>query len=275
MITVVGGATDAEKPMVLFDNLLSRGTLSGSSGLASGAAYANVLGPQTFDYWSPTVATGSFICTLPAAENCDCIFFAAHNLAASNSNLLVQTSPDLVTAYTTAATLTAADLDAGGVEVAGAIFATRSVRRLQFFFDTTPVAPAVAPIIGIAFAGQRLSLPAWVQPPYVPMNEAETLDLKSASTLGGHYVDTSVQRKAKAQDVALSPVARSFVDGALKPFARHYNAGRPFFWAGSPANMPADIGYVWRGGSAGELRPALMEGGQYAAVKMGVSGYGA
>lgn len=275
MITVMGGATDAEKPMVLFDNLLARGTLSGSAGLASGAAYANILGPQTFDYWSPSVATGSFVCTLPAAENCDCIFFAAHNLASSNSNLLVQTSPDLVTAFTTAATIPAADLDAGGAEVAGAIFGARSVRRLQFYFDTTPAAPAVAPIVGIAFAGLRTVFDAWVQPPYVPMNEAETLDLQTASTLGGHYIDGSVRRKSKAQDVAFSPLARSFVDGGLKPFARHYNAGKPFFWAGSPANMPADIGYVWRGGSAGELRPALMEGGLYATVKMGVSGYGA
>jgi hypothetical protein len=188
---------------------------------------------------------------------------------------VVQTSPDLVTSYSTAATIPAADLDAGGLEVAGAIFATRSVRRLQFYFDTTPASPAVAPIVGIAFAGLRLSFPAWVQPPYVPMNEAETLDLQSASTLGGHYVDTSVRRKAKAQDVAFSPLARSFVDAGLKPFARHYNGGKPFFWGGSPANMPADIAYVWRGGSAGELRPALMDGGLYATVKMGLAGYGA
>jgi hypothetical protein len=121
--------------------------------------------------------------------------------------------------------------------------------------------------------GRRLCIPAWVQAPYVQMPDAAMVDLQTATSMGGHWIGGTVRPRALQQEVQFSPIDRGFVDGALRGFGQHYNGGNPFFWAGSPVNMPVDLGYVWRSG--GELRPALIDGGRYANLKMGVAGYGA
>jgi hypothetical protein len=270
MIYLGSGALDTEKPFALFDNGFARANLAGSSPAAAGCEVANIIGPQTFDYWQPASPAYNIFGVLPAPETFDTICVAAHNLSTHGGDLYFTTSPDLASAYTSVFTLSAATLAANGPDAIAYLFAPRTVQRFYFY---SPGAVAIAPQIGVAMLGLRTVFPGWVQPPYVQMPDAETLDLQTASSLGGHYIDGSVRRKALAQDVQFSPLARSFVDGGLRTFGKYYNSGAPFFWGSSPLNMPGDIGYVWRSG--GELRPALMDGGQYASVKMGLAGYDA
>ncbi|KAF0172873.1 MAG: hypothetical protein FD162_2150 [Rhodobacteraceae bacterium] len=269
MIYLVSGATDTEKPFAVYDNAMARGVLSGTD-VTAGSDIANMIGPQTYDYWQPITPTGFVAETLNSPEDCDAFCIANHNLHLSNGNLYLQASPDLVAGYTTVFSISNAQIVAGGADPIVVIFPKRTVQRIAF---TMTLATVTLPFIGVAMLGQRTVFPGWVQPPYVQMPDAETLDLQTASTLGGHYIDGSVRRKALAQDVQFSPLDRSFVDGGLRTFGKHYNSGKPFFWGGSPLNMPNDVGYVWRSG--GELRPALMDGGKYATVKMGLAGYDA
>lgn len=272
MIMLGAGATDTDKPFALYENLLAAGTLSGTGGVAAGAAYANVLGPQTFDFWQPNVANGQWICTLPAPVDMDCICFAAHNLAGSGGIWGVATSPDLVTAYGTTYNFSAATLALNGAAALGAIFSMRTVQRLRFVLSGST---GLIPQIGIAYAGKRLIFPGDVQAPYVPANEALAVDFSANITMGGHFAGGTITRQSVKQDVAFSPLARDFVQGDLVPFSKAYREGRTFFFAGSPSYMPADLGYVWRGDGAGELRPAWRQGGRFADVKMTVDGYGA
>jgi hypothetical protein len=272
MIYLAGGATDGEKPFALFDNLLAGGTFSGTGSLAAGATWANVLGPQTFDFWQPVTTTGQWICTLPAPVEMDCICFAAHNLAGLATSFSVQTSVDLVAAYGTAYAFGPALLAETGSAALGAIIPTRTVQRLRFFAAS---GAAYAPQIGIAFAGKRMIFPGDVQPPYVPANEALAVEFNANITLGGHFAGGTITRQSIKQDVAFSPLARDFVQGDLVPFSKAYREGETFFFGGSPSYMPADLAYVWRADGAGELRPAWLQGGRFADVKMTVSGYGA
>lgn len=271
MIFPQAGATQTEKPFALYENLLTAGALTGSAGLATGAAYENVFGPQTYDFWQPTTLAGTWVCTLPTALDMDCIAFAAHNLPATGGSFTVQSSPDLVAAYSDRAVFSAGQIGQGGLSAIGAVFATASVRRLRFFSTSNTVAPQ----IGIAYAGKRLVFPGDVQAPYVPANEALKVDQATNISLGGHYLGGTIKRQSIAQDVAFSGLARAFVQGDLVPFSTAFRDARPFFFAGSPSYMPADLAYVWRGDGAGELRPAWMQGGAYADVKMTVAGYGA
>lgn len=271
MIYLGAGATDTDKPFVLYDNLLAGGVLSGSAALAAGADYKNVLGPQTFDFWQAAVASGQLICTFAAPVLMDCAFFAAHNLDQIGVNWNIHTSPDLIAAYSAAFVFSSASLAANGGAAIGAIFASRMVQRIRFL---PSAGGAVLPKVGIAFAGNRLIFPGAVQSPYVAMSEAGKIELAVNQSLGGHYLGGTIQRQGKEQDVQFSPLSRSFADGGLLAFAKQYNEGAPFFWGASPALIPNDIGYCWRGGG-GELRPALGPGGRFASVKMGLAGYGA
>ena len=265
------GAASTDKPFVLYDNRLAAGVLSTVGGLASGAAAENVLGPQTYDFWQPGTAPGALICTLPAAETWDAIGIAAHNLHKMGAGLFLHTCPDLVSAWSTVRYLGAAELLANGAASIAVLFADRSVRRFQILGE---VGSAPYAQIGVAYTGKRTIIPADVQPPYVPINEAQRVEFTASISMGGHFLNSTVQRQGLVQDVQFSGVPRGFVDGALRGFSAHYREGGTFFWAGSPSYMPADIGYCWRG-DGGELRPAYGGGGRYADLKMGVAGYGA
>lgn len=271
MIYLVSGATETDRPFVLYGNRLAAGVFSSTGGLATGAAPDAVLGPQTFDFWQPVTVTGVLTCTLPAPETWDCVCLSAHNLHKLGVDFTVETSPDLVSSWTAARVLTAAELAANGAAALGIIMAGRTVRRWRAYAAS---GAAVAPKIGIAFAGARMVFPGDVQPPYVPMTEAQTVDFSPSISLGGHLVGGTIQRQALQQDVTIAPLTRAFMDGALAGFSRHFREGGTFFFGGSPSYMPGDIGYCWRG-SRGELRPAYRPGGKIGDVTLGLAGYGA
>jgi hypothetical protein len=265
MIFVVAGATDTDLPTVLYDSLLARSVLSGPVG--AGMAYANILGPQTYDYWGPGAATGILTATLGAAETCNAIGVAAHNLGTTGAVVTFQSSPDLVSGFTNIRTVTAADDDPFLV-----LFPDRLGQRWRI--NITASASGL-PVIGIAMFGQKLALPGAVQPPYVPLNKAARIDLMNNVSLGGHYLGAAAYRGARQSDVEVAPLPRLFVDGAFTPFARHFDKGGTFFFAGAPAYMPDDVGYCWRADGASEARPAYVPGGNYAQLKLGMAGYGA
>ena len=110
MIYIGSGVTDAEKPFALFDNAFARANLSGSSPTVAGCEVANIIGPQTFDYWQPANAIGNILAVLPAPETFDAICVAAHNLSTHGGDLYFTTSPDLTTAFSTVFTLSPAPL---------------------------------------------------------------------------------------------------------------------------------------------------------------------
>ncbi|MDO8983785.1 hypothetical protein [Cypionkella sp.] len=272
MIFLEAGATNTDKPFALYNNLLAGGTFSGTGSLAAGAAYANVIGPQTFDFWEPIGKTGIWQCTLPAPLFMDCVCIAAHNLDKVGTGLVLQTSADLLGVFTNIGPTLAPQLLANGAAPLGWIFLGRAVQVLRFYMGGAPV---VAPQVGICYAGARVIFPGDVQPPYVPANEALDVEFNANITMGGHFAGGTITRQSIKQDVAFSPLARDFVQGDLVPFSKAYREGETFFFGGSPSYMPADLAYVWRTDGAGELRPAWLQGGRFADVKMTVSGYGA
>lgn len=264
MIYLAAGAASTEWPFALWNDALATGTLAGSA--TPGFSLENALGPQTYDYWKPINGAGFWECVLPAPVQMDCIAFAAHNMGSAGVSLIVQSAPDLATGYTGIRTITPTTDDAVAV-----IFAERAVQKLRFY--ATAWTSLVT--IGATMAGKRLIFPGWVQPPYVPMQEARRVELRQSESLGGHYIGATIKRLGRATNVTFSPLPRAFVDADLPAFRDHFDAGQPFFFAGGPATMPDDIGYCWRAEGAGELRAALRPGGTYAEVKMGLAAYGA
>ncbi|AWB48885.1 hypothetical protein HYN69_10560 [Gemmobacter aquarius] len=264
MITCLSGAVDTANPAVLWSNALGRGTLVASTAAADGAA-ANALGPQTYDFWTPTAMPATLTATLPAAELVDCFAIAAHNLGTKAATVTLAYSVDLVAAYIDVATLTPTDDDAQML-----VFPAVSARRLRL-----TVAGASIPSIGIASIGKRLVFPGGIQPGYVPFDRARRVQLLGGSTLGGHFLGNRVTRRGADMSVKFTVLPRTWADADLVPFNAHYDAGGAFFFAGSPSFLPQDCAYAWRSVDAGEMRPALQAGGKWVDVGMELAAYAA
>lgn len=272
MIIINSGATNTEFPTVLYRNYVASAALSGA-GTATGNERENLLGPQTYDYWSPTTQSGSFFATWAAPVTLDMVAIAAHNLHVIGSGLRVNYSPDLTTAYQNICLFSDAQMVANGAGPVACIFPAIAVQRLQIFAPALSGAPS--PQIGVLFAGQRLTFPGWIAPPYVQAEDARTVETNAAQSLGGHYLQGAIRRKAMRQTAQISAVDRAWADGDLVPFARAYDAGDPFFWAGAPAFLTRDLSYAWRPDDAPELRPQVLAGGARVGLTLELAGYGA
>lgn len=264
MITLAGGALQTDLSSVLYSNAFGRGTLAASSAAADGAA-ANIVGPATWDYWKPVTVPADITVTLAAAETCDMLAIAAHDLGSKGATLVLKYSVSAVSAYITLATVTPADDDALAV-----IFAPVSGMRWRL-----EITGASVPSIGVAMIGARLVIPGAVQSPYVPMNFARRVELMGGASLGGQLFDSRVKRLGLQNSMRFAPVLRSFVDASLAPFVVAYDAGLPFFWSVAPSYFANDLAYVRRAEGAGELRPAVSDGGAWCDLAFEVEGYGA
>lgn len=261
MIHVTATPADLDRPAVLWVNLLASGTLT-ASGAAAGSYAENILGPQTYDAWTADALPAWVAVELAAPAEADCCGIVAHTLGSLGATVAVE----LWTGSAWAAVATASPATDEPLML---VWPVTSAARWRLRITGSAV-----PSLGVAVLGRRLIFPATIAPPYVPANLARRVDLEPQVSLGGQYVGGTVWRQARELEAQLTPLPRSFVDGAgMDAFAAHYDAGGTFFWAGSPAAMPRDLAYCWRRGD--ELRPVYSAGGYWAAVTMRMAAHGA
>ena len=185
MITIVAGALDTDWPTVLLQNVMANGTLAGFTG--SGAK-ANVLGPQTYDYWQPLAVGNRISVTLAVAATCDCFAIAAHDVGSTGATVQLQYSLTGAV-WVTAATVTPANDDAIMVIIP-------PVSALMWGVAIS-AAPGVLPSFGIIYIGQRLVIPAALAVPYVPLNLAAKIELAASKSLGGQLLGSRIARKGR------------------------------------------------------------------------------
>lgn len=263
MIYTVAGAVNLDQPKMLFKSILPNNNgITGNLG-QPGFPVLNCLTDTTFDSYKTGGDTQYVIFTFPVDQTADCFCVAGHNLNLAGSVLQFFTSPDLVTGFTNFFSSPAIqDGDAIIVLTAPLVF-----RRLSIQF----VSPTAAlPFISIFKAGMAVSMPTTIAPPYVPINRARRVELLNSVSMGNNFLGNSSYPKGRETDVSFNNLAKSFIDGTLAEFAKHYDNGGTFFFAGSPALMPLDVGYCWRRDGAGELRPENI-GGDWANLKMGLA----
>lgn len=261
MIYLASGATDSDKPAVLWSNALARASLAASS-TAAGSAAANVLGPQTFDWWKPSAMPATLAATFGAAEApCDALAVAAHTLGSSGATIYAER-------WTGSARAVAAS--AAPTDDSALMLIWPSASSTQW---RVRLAGQTRRRSSWCSSSSRLIFPAEILAPYTPADMAQRVELMAARSLTGHYLGASVFRRGLEQDVSFSP--RAFVDGDLAAFRAHYDQGGTFFFAGGAAAMPRELAYCWRGEGAGELRPSYAGGAAWAELKMGLAGYGA
>lgn len=264
MFVLNSGATFTDSPFVLFGNVLDEATFSGGTP-AAGSEWENMLGPQTFDFYMPVSMNAVPGAVVPGPRDFDCMILADHNFGTIGlTQVYAQWRLDAADTWKTVFNILAPNITDDDI---CAIFPMVSGAEYRF----AVVGPA-APRVGLWYVGKRLIFPGVLIEPYTPARLARRVETLPAVSAGNHYLGASAYRRASDRDAIFSPLPRAWVEADLLEFADHYNAGRPFFFGGSPLNLPADLSYSWRPENGPELRPALMAGG-YASLQMGVAAY--
>lgn len=257
MIYIEPSAVDTHHAAILYRNVLSEGTLSASSETADGAA-ANALGPQTYDYWTPTSVPATLAVALSAAAECDACAIVAHNLGSTGATVTVQH-------YDGAAWVTDAEITPTDDSDILVIFEAAESDQWRIRVTT-----AVASI-GVAMIGPRLLVEGGARVGYTPINLAAVVELAPSITVKGQYVGTFVKRHGAKTTVALALQTKEWVEDTAAEFIDHFNEGSPFIWASCPDLLERDLGYCWR--AADVLQIVYTAGAQWAEISMGVQAY--
>lgn len=265
MINIQSGALLTEFPAVLYRNVLAEGTLT-ATGTGSGAV-ANILGPQTFDYWKPAAVGNAAQVVLASLATCDTFAIDAHDLGTRGATVAFQYRVASTGAWTTIATLTPSD------DSPIMVFFP-PVSALSWGVQIT-AAPGTLPSLGIVYCGPKLAFPSPLAVPYTPLNFSANVEVFPSVSIGYQLLATRFERHGKATSVPFCPIDGSWLAANIEPFRAIYDTGTPFFYAGCPVAWPLDLGFCRRGMKAGELRPAYDAGGLWATLRLEVEAYGA
>ena len=257
MIHIDPSAVAIRDAFVMHRNVLAEGALSASSAAADGAA-ANALGPQTYDFWTPTAVPATLAVTLASAVECDCAAIIAHNLGSKGATVEVQRHNG--STWISVQSVTPED-------DSDIFMLFEGVEASQWRIRVTG---AVASI-GVAMIGPRLLIPKGALPDYVPIYRALNVELMTSVTLGGQYVGSRRRRTSAGASIQLYQQELDWVEVEFDPFIEHFNAGLPFVWASCPDDLPRDAAYCWRAGPT--IQPSLSFGARFVAISMEVSAY--
>jgi len=258
MIYVKSDAADSTSAAVLYRNIMTEGVLSATNETADGSA-ANALGPQTYDFWTPSSLPSSIYTTLTAPVECDACAIVAHTIGSSGCSVALQQYNG--SAWVNVQTVTPED-DADILMIFGPVSSDQWRIRLT--------GPAVASI-GVIMLGPRLIIPHGVLSGYVPINLALTVDLMRNTTRGGQFMGNRTQKIGAATTIQLHPQDRAWIETDARGFIAHFNTGQPFIWAGCPDLLPSDMAYCWRSGAV--LSASMSAGSIYGEMSMEVGGY--
>lgn len=254
-------AQNVNQVSVLWDNKLSRGTLS-SSGVASGYPAINaVRDAGTASSWKPSAAGGYIQVDLGAASRVDTVGIAAHNLATNGASVVLRGSSNGTswTDIVSHSPLTDDDI-------------ILYFQSANYRYYRVVILGAVANI-GVAFAGEKLAFPHSPLAGYKPLHHSRKYSKKFTETLGGHLIQNYVTAGAADTSVDLWLLSRPWVNSVMRGFEIHYAQGGTFFYAGQPLTDPMDIGYCSADSQDAIVDVAYDEGPDLASVSFGVRAY--
>ncbi len=242
------------QPMVAWDNLLARGTITNST-LPTDAPRLDAVDENTTDFWGPTGAD-TLRATFAGAETADCAFFAAHNL----SGRVVKVQYYNGSTWVDEATVSPTNNDPFLI-----IFPARSATGWGVSVDG-------ACAIGVAWIGPRLVIPGGVVPGYEPVWAAREVQKLGGGTRKGHWLGQRVDMVTANLSPQFMQVPYAFAEDTLQSFRARYNDGRAFVWASAPGVFDRDCAYVWA--KDGEYLPAkITAGALYTDLAFNVTAY--
>lgn len=245
----LAAAGTENNPMILWDNLSADATwtLGGGSEIEPAS---NLQTPTTYDRavftLSGTGATSLFaLQTVPRTFDIVCL--AALTLGDCDVRVRIQTSIDGGSSYQTVS--------------AGNITPTDN-QAICFVFDGAPTTDdwrirfdqGIADCeisLGVAFFGNRLTVPQRIYQGYTPPITPTRVELQSNVSAGANLLEASIIRKGSNMVANLTHLLPAFIRdtdaNGWAAFQNHFNNGGAEFWLWRPTTF-GDAFYGWRDG---------------------------
>lgn len=252
MMIIHDAAYDKNKPCVLFDNMLTKGTLTATNGIGE-----NAVSGTTWDFWTPS-SLGRLSVDLYVKSTVDCLFIDAHNI--SDVGGYVVWSYFDGTDWVNIEVVEPTD-NSPIMVITDEIFAT------QFRVSVTGSS------LGVVMMGKRLVFPNGIDSSYRSIPHSKTYTLLGGDSDAGQFTGQMLIRQGASVSPTFPLLDADWVDSDMKPFEDHYNRGLPFAWAASPAFNGDDMGFCQRPQGASELNPSYYEGGMYEEFTMHLGVY--
>lgn len=257
-----GAVYDTDMPTVIYDNLFTQGTLSGTA--ETGFPLGNAVSGATWDYWrTPSTAAASIEAVLSSQSSADCLFIDAHNMATVGAEFRLRVSTDGGATFpTTIIDWTAPD-DNSPIMV---LFPTATGDVWQLSQRNGPAS------IGVVMLGEKLAFEYGIEDP-VSFRHGERIEIMGGDTLGGQFVGQQIRRKGGNTSFNFPWLTRDWVNNQMAEFEAHYNEGLPFGFALRPSYDADELAYCWRPQGGQELRPQYQQMGKAMSMNMQVSYY--
>ena len=252
---------DSDKaPVILWDNLLEDGTLAASSEDTNGEK-ENAIDGNTYDYWIPTSLPATLSVTLASSSTLGYVGIAAHTLGTNGNTVDVEYHNGV--GWVSLASISPTDDKTILIAVA-----ETSATQFRLYISGGSI-----PNIGVVSFGSSIKFESGILPAYTPLYMAEEIELLTSQTLNGQFVTNRVNRKGAKGNFGLNILERSFVEGTdFQNFRRHYNDGKPFFFASNPSELAEDVSYCWRQ-DGGEIRPTFESDGIFYKTQLSLEAY--
>jgi len=267
-ITPAGGvsandySTINRKPMVIWDNYLTRGVFTFSSEVAEFPA-SHILTEATSLYWQPASLPAYLSIDMGAGTFADSVYIDSHDLGTVGATVIAQSSTDGI-AWVDEATSTP-------VDDSPIMMLWRSKPRRYWRIRITGA--GAEPFIGVAMISDRLVFPTGISPGYVPITLARETDVLGGESLGGHFLGSRVIKRGATSTAEIPMLEKTFVDDDMYGFNLHYDDGKAFAFASGPSVRPSDIAYCWRPPRSKSLKPNVIEDGFYSSFSMDLRAY--
>jgi len=260
-LNTAGYTVGANQPLrharILWDPIIGTVTADGTNG-------ALATNDFTDQRWALAAGVNNWTLQTAANANVDCVFIVGHNLA--GKTVLVQTSVDLVSAFTTRATVVPADNSAIAVMFNTGAGAPHTIRRLRI-----QVSDGTGVYIAIIRAGVALQMQQPFYGGHRPLNHNREKVFDPQISEGGQRLGAVVRYRTFATTYHWTHLTFAWYSANMDPLAAVLPE-RQFGIIGNPQRLgDADVGWCWTQES---LSPELMGVLDYCAVSLPVMGYG-
>ena len=253
------GATNPKSATVLWQSIMPTSFSFNGTSVPSNPAI-NLIDPATWSTWVSGPGAGSANYDFGVAIACNGFGIAAHEIGSLGVTYHVQYSIDGTTWADIHSQAPTNDEDIF------CIFPTVTARYWRLHTDN----PAN---VGIFAIGNRLIFPHAPVAGYTPLHRARKYEKEFADSIKGHFLGTRVMAAGAETDVNMGFFERPWLEANITPFERHYNQGGKFFYAGSPATAPLDVGYCRASSDNGSLEIEWTEAEKMATLSFGLRSY--
>lgn len=248
-------------PLIGCDNKVTFGNLAADSEAAN-YPVTNLANPLTVSGWR-SGSTAAQVVEINSLEGqTDYVGIARHNLGSTGCSVAVwgiTAEPGAVFEELLDPVLLADDAPA----------MLRFAKDYYVGLELRLVPDGTAPQMAVLFAGALLAVRPGIQPGYVPLPLAVSLDVQNGRSQSGEYLGAIVTGAALGSPASFRDMEAGWFDSEMRPFIDAANYGATFFWAWAPTYRPNDVAYAFLAQTA---QPPVVRSGAFYDLDLSMGG---